>query len=411
MGSRPREAATPAVRIRGGRWFDVATGASRSHDLLLADGLIVADDGREALTVDADGAWVLPGLMDCHAHPGEAFYAPGGASYFESVAERTIRAGENLQAAAAVGITGVRCVDEAEGIDLAWRDAFAAGASSGPRVLGAGRAIRTTGGHGTAHPRVPVHMGDMHVVDGPVAMARAVREQVERGADWIKIMLTGGLMSEHETVDGMQLSPEELDAVLTTASQRYIPVTAHCGGAEAAKRFARAGGRCIEHGYALDEEAAAVLAAHGTWLVPTIGVTHDDDFLEHGDGWPDFSLERARATRTRHAESLAMCRAAGVRIAVGADLNPIAERLHRELELLESAGMPRLEVLHAATAGGRELNGLGAGTSPDPGTVADLIVVDADPLEDLGALARPRQVIVAGRPLGGLSLSTARGAS
>lgn len=410
MAVRPHAGAAPAVRVRGGRWFDVATGGSTPKDLLLADGRLAPDDGREALTVDADGAWVLPGLMDCHAHPGEAFYAPGGASYFESVAQRTVRAGENLREAAAVGITGVRCVDEAEGIDLAWREAFAAGTSMGPRVLAAGRAIRTTGGHGTAYPRVPVHMGDMHVADGPTLMARAVREQVERGADWIKVMLTGGLMSEHETVDGMQLSPEELDAVLTTATQRGIPVTAHCGGAEAAKRFARAGGRCIEHGYALDEEAAAVLAAHGTWLVPTIGVTHDDDFLEHGDGWPDFSLERARATRTRHAESLAMCRAAGVRIAVGADLNPIAERLHRELELLESAGMPRLEVLRAATVGGRELNGLGAGTAPEPGMVADLMVVEADPIEEPGALARPRQVIVAGRLLDRLSPS-ARGAN
>jgi len=403
MAIRPRAGAAPAVRVRGGRWLDVVTGESTPKDLLLADGRIAADDGRAAITVDADGAWVLPGLMDCHAHPGEAFYAPGAATYFESVAERTVRAGENLRDAAAVGITGVRCVDEAEGIDFAWRAAFASGSSSGPRVLAAGRAIRTTGGHGTAHPRVPVNMGDMHVADGPTLMARAVREQVERGADWIKIMLTGGLMSEHETVDGMQLSEEELDAVLMTATQRGIPVTAHCGGAEAAKRFARAGGRCIEHGYALDEEAAAVLAEQGTWLVPTIGVTHDDGFLEHGDGWPEFSLSRARATRERHAESLAMCQAAGVRIAVGADLNPIAERLHRELELLESAGMSRLDVLRAATVGARELNGLGATSTPDPGVIADLIVVDADPLEDPAALRRPRSVILAGRVLEPLS--------
>lgn len=399
MASPRSRAPAPDVRVRGGRWFDVATGDSVRRDLLVVDGRIAVDDGRDAVTVDAEDGWVLPGLMDCHAHPGEAFYAPGAAFYFESVAERTIRAGENLRAAVAAGITGVRCVDEAEGIDLAWRAAFAQGTSPGPRVLAAGRAIRTTGGHGTAHPKVPVHMGDMHVVDGPVAMARAVREQVERGADWIKVMLTGGLMSEHETVDGMQLSQEELDAVLATATQRGIPVTAHCGGAEAAKRFARGGGRCIEHGYAMDEEAAAVLAAHGTWLVPTIGVTHDDEFLEHGDDWSEHALARARASRARHAESLAICRAAGVRIAVGADLNPIAERLHRELELLESVGMPRLEVLHAATVGARELNGLGGGSAPDPGELADLIVVDADPLASPAALARPRAVLVGGRPI------------
>ena len=395
--------ARPTLRLGGGRWFDVTTGESQRTDLLVVDGRVVTDDGRDADPVDADGAWILPGLMDCHAHPGEAFYAPDAAAYFETVAERTIRAGENLRTAATVGITGVRCVDEAEGIDLAWRTTFAAGTSPGPRVLAAGRAIRTTGGHGTAHPRVPVRMHDMHVVDGPTAMARAVREQVELGVDWIKVMLTGGLMSEHETVDGMQLSDEELAAVLATARQRGVPVTAHCGGAEAARRFARGGGRCIEHGYALDEEAVAVMAEHGVWLVPTIGVTHDDAFLEHGDGWPEHSLTRARATRARHAESLAMARAAGVRIAVGADLNPIGARLHRELALLEEAGMPRLEVLAAATVGGRGLNGLDARPTAEPGALADLLVVDADPLADPGALARPRHVLVDGRPMGPLS--------
>ncbi len=404
MIERPDDAAhRPALRIRGGRWFDVATGASALRDLLVVEGRVLADDGRPATLVDADGGWVLPGLMDCHAHPGEAFYAPGAAAYFESVAERTIRAGENLAAAAAVGVTGVRCVDEMEGIDLAWREAFAAGTSPGPRMFAAGRAIRTTGGHGTAHPRVPVRMQDMHVADGAVAMARAVREQVELGADWIKVMLTGGLMSEHETVDGIQLADEELAAVVDTATQRGVPVTAHCGGAEAARRFARRGGRCIEHGYALDEEAAAVMAAHDVWLVPTIGVTHDGTFLEHGDGWPEFSLERARRSRVRHAESLAMCREAGVRIAVGADLNPIGDRLHRELALLEEAGMPRLEVLRAATVGGRALNGLDACTTPEEGALADLIVVDGDPLEDLSVLARPRQVVVDGRLLPAIS--------
>jgi len=362
------------------------------------------DDGTTgAAELDADGATLLYGLWDCHVHPGEAFYAPGGAWFFQSTAERTIRAGRNLADAVAAGVTGVRCLDEADGIDLAWGRAFAAGEAVGPRLRGAGRAIRTTGGHGTFHPRRAVGTGDMHVADGPDAMARAVRSEVERGAHWIKVMLTGGLASEHETVDGQQLSDDELRAVVGTATQRGVPVAAHCGGARAAERFAALGGRSIEHGYALDEAAVAAMAAAGTWLVPTIGVTHDDAFIASGDGegWPAHSLARARAVRDRHAASLALARAAGVRIAVGADLNPVADRLHRELALLEAAGMSRLEVLHAATVGGRELNGFGGASAPVPGSAADLLIVAGDPLRDPEVLARPRHVVVAGRRLAG----------
>jgi imidazolonepropionase-like amidohydrolase len=401
--SRTSPAAAEAVRVVGGRWLDTATGEHDRVDLLLVEGRVVVDDGRPAAVVDASDATVLWGLWDCHVHPGEAFYAPGGAWFFEDAATRTIRAGENLAAALRAGVTGVRCLDEAEGIDLAWGRAFASGTTAGPRLLGAGRAIRTTGGHGTFHPRRPVGTGGMHVADGPVELARAVRAEVERGAHWIKVMLTGGLASEHETVDGAQLSDDELAAVMAAAHQRGVPVAAHCGGAETAIRFARLGGRSVEHGYVLDEEAAAVMAEQGTWLVPTIGVTHDDEFISggDGDGWPEHSLARARAVRERHAESLAIARAAGVRLAVGADLNPVAVRLHRELALLEAAGLPRLEVLHAATVGGRELNGVGRGAGPTPGEPADLLVVDADPRDDLATLAAPRHVIVRGLRLAG----------
>jgi imidazolonepropionase-like amidohydrolase len=395
MADRDRTRCEP-LRLLGGSWLDTATGTHRRTDLLIDRGHLIADDGRPATEYDLDGHTVLYGLWDCHVHPGEAFYGPDGGEFLETSPTRTIRAGENLRSAVGAGITGVRCLDEADDIDLAYARAVEAGAFPGPRIMGAGRALRSTGGHGTFFPRTHAHVDSMHVIDGPVEATRAVRLQVERGARWIKVMLTGGLASEHETVDGPQLTDEELAAVLHTATQRGIPVTAHCGGAEAAIRFAELGGRCIEHGYALTEEAAAVLAAHGTWLVPTIGVTHDLSFLADGDNWPSFSLARAEATRARHAESLTMARAAGVRIATGADLNPIAERLHVELALLETAGMSRLEVLHAATVGGRHLNGLGATSLPLPGGAADLLVVAGDPLADPGVLRSPALVVVDG---------------
>lgn len=386
------------LRIRGAKWLDVSNGEEIRQDLLVHDGAIAADDGREASDLDASGATVLYGLWDCHAHPGGLMYDPDGTGWFESPADRTIRAGRNLQQAARMGITGVRCVDETDGIDLAWSRWFMSGEVAGPRVLGAGRGIRTTAGHGTRFPRAYSRLEGELVADGPDEMVRAVRTELERGAHWIKIMLTGGLMSEHETVDGGQFSDGELRALMEVANLRGIPVAAHCGGAEPARRFAELGGRSVEHGYRLDEEAAAVMAANGTWLVPTVSVTHDQEYIA-AEGWPEHAATRSREAMPEHAEALRACIEAGVDVAVGADLNPIGPRLHRELAMLERAGMSRRAVLQAATVGGRTLNGLGHASLPEPGSAADLVVTAESPMDDLSVLSEPLAVLVGGRLL------------
>jgi imidazolonepropionase-like amidohydrolase len=385
--------------LKGAEWLDVSTGGTARRDVQIADGVIV-DDATDATVIDASGLTAMFGLWDCHAHPGGLMYDPDASGYFEAAPDRTIRAGENLQEAARMGVTGIRAVSEAEEIDLAWGKAYAAGTPAGPRVRGAGRGVRTTAGHGTAFPRTFTQLEHDLVIDGPAEAARAVRLLVERGAHWMKIMMTGGLYSPFETVDGNQFTNEELTTLMEVATLRGLPVAAHCGGGEGAIRFAELGGRSIEHGYHLDEEAAAVMAAHGTWYVPTVSVTHDRAYIE-AEGWPEHAATRARETAPLHAESLRMCREAGVRIAVGADLNPIGPRLHRELEMLELAGMDRRSVLEAATVGGRALNGFGAASTPEPGLVADLILVEGDPMDDLHSLRRPRAVFAHGRRLVG----------
>ena len=124
------------------------------------------------------------------------------------------------------------------------------------------------------------------------------------------------------------------------------------------------------------------------------------------DGWPEHAMKRAIASSAKHAEAVKACVAAGVKLATGADLNPIGPRLHAELRLLEQIGLSRLEVLRAATAGSRELNGLGAETAPVPGSSADLIMVEGNPLDDPTILQRPRGVMAYGRfvvdPRGGV---------
>ncbi len=387
---------TAPIRIRGASWLDTSTGETVVRDLLVEDGVIRKEDGRRAAAIDGSGLTAMFGLWDCHAHAGGLMYDPDAAGYFEAAPDRTIRAGENFRQAAEMGVTGVRCVDEADDLDLAWGRAYAAGTTLGPRVVGAGRGIRTTGGHGTAHPRVYTQMKAELIVDGPDAMARAVRRQVERGAQWIKIMLTGGLYSPYEAADEGQFTEAELATLMEVANQRGIPVAAHCGGTAPAIAFSERGGRSIEHGYQLDEQAAEVMARNGTWLVATIGVTHDQEFIE-AEGWPEHAAVRSRELMPVHAAALHACIEAGVPVAVGADLNPIGPRFHRELEMLERAGMDRRAVLHAASVGGRALNGFGDCSTPDPGAVADLILVEENPMSSLDTLKEPVVVITHGR--------------
>ncbi len=397
VGAAPPLVADGEWIIRGADVLDVGTGDTARRDIGVAGGLIVpVKDVPDATEVDAAGLTVLFGLWDCHAHPGSLMYDPSGQGYFEGPAEWAVRAGHNLMAAAQIGITGVRATAEASRVDLAWSRAFEAGQYAGPRLRCAGAGIRTTGGHGTAFPRRAIEVEWEIAADGPAEMRRAARSLIEQGVHWIKVMLTGGLYSAHETVEDAQLTDDELDAVLDIATRRGIPVAAHCGSARVAECFAQAGGRSVEHGYALDERAAAAMAAAGTWLVPTIGVTHDQEMML-ADGWPDHARLRAHSSAARHAEAMLACAEAGVRIATGADLNPIGPRLHAELLLLQQAGLTPLQVLHAATTGGRALNGLGDATAPEPGAAADLIFTEGNPLEEWSVLAAPRAVMTFGR--------------
>jgi imidazolonepropionase-like amidohydrolase len=386
------------VILKGGAVLDVATGETTVRDIAVSGGVICppAELSPDAEVVDLTGTTLMFGLSDSHSHPGSLMYDTRAEMYFSNAAEWAIRAGANLTDALHMGVTAVRAVAEADRVDVAWGKAYAAGMLPGPRLFSSGAAIRTTGGHGTAWPRVPTQAAWEVVADGPTEMRRVTRSLIEQGVDWIKILLTGGLYSPHDTVEDPQLEKDELDAILQVAARKGKPVCAHCGNARLAEDFARGGGRSVEHGYALDERSAATMAEHGTWLVPTISVTHDLALME-ADGWPDHAKNRAIASAKAHAEAMMACFEAGVKIAVGSDLNPIGPKLHREMELMERAGATRLQVLRAATAGGRELLGLGDATEPEPGVVADLIAVAGNPLDDMNVLRTPSMVMTFGR--------------
>lgn len=379
--------------FKGTSFLDAKNGELTSTDIAVSDGRFVEKSQlKDADIIDAAGMTVMFGLWDCHSHPGSLMYDPKNEGYFENSARRTIRAGENLMDALRFGVTGTRTVSEANEIDLEWGRAFREGIFHGPVVKSGGPGLRVTGGHGTTYPKRALELEWEWVADGPDEMRKATRRLIEMGVDVIKLMLTGGLYSEHETVEDSQFTYEEIDAVLEIAHNKSIPVAAHCGGARIAEYFANKGGRSIEHGYALDERAADAMAKNGTWFVPTIGVTHDFEMMER-DGWPEHAKNRAQEAAKRHAESLKACIDAGVKIATGADLNPIGPRLHAEIRMLEKAGMDRLSVLHAASVGGRELNSMGAESKPTLGASADLIFLADNPLVQKETIESPMMVL------------------
>jgi imidazolonepropionase-like amidohydrolase len=201
--------------LRGGDVLDLRTGDTTRVDLGIRAGRVVvaAADTRDAVEVDAGGLTAMFGLWDCHPHPGSLMYDPRGDGFFEDVATRTIRAGANLQEAASMGVTGVRALGEAEASTWPGQRRTRRDSHLGRVCWRPGSRYGPPAAMAPPYPREHLRIHEMLVVDGPVEARRAIRSLVERGADWVKV-LTGGLYSDHEAVDGGQFADDELVAVM-----------------------------------------------------------------------------------------------------------------------------------------------------------------------------------------------------
>lgn len=363
-----------------------------------------------AAVVDLEGGYLLPGLWDVHCHPGGMIPDPQRVSHFESEAQRTLRAVRNTQAALRAGVTSLRPVGEANFIDVALREAYAGRAPAGlwatgyadkplvgPTLYCAGPMLRVTGGHGATGAVEEVHVRSHLEADGPDGFRAAARYCIKMGVDWIKIALTGGIAGVRESMDELQMTEEEIRAVCDVAHRKRVKVCAHTGSAQAARIGIQAGVDCIEHGYQLDEEVCALMAARGTYYCPTLSVTHDEAYMRRWQ-WPEYSIRRALEGAAEHRRAFQRALAAGVRIVNGADLNPIADTAIPEVEWTVRAGATPAQALVASTRRAAELCGVAdrVGTV-SPGKAADLVVVGRNPLEDIAALRDVRLVVKAGR--------------
>jgi imidazolonepropionase-like amidohydrolase len=347
--------------------------------------------GTFAATVDCAGRTLMPGLIDAHVHVAaiDVNIMEQHRAYPESLA--SLKIGRILTETLHQGYTTVR---DAGGADWGFREAVRQGLVDGPRLFVSGRPISQTGGHGDARRRTETgdpfrccpQVGMVHAVcDGVDEVRRGVREQLRRGADQIKIMASGGAMSPTDELDTCQYSPGELRAAVEEAENAGTYVLAHAYSARAVRRCVEAGVRSVEHGNLIDEETARLLARAGTFLVPTLSTY--ERLYEDGSryGVPRANIEKIGLAHERGMHALQLAHDNGVTIASGSDLlGPMAAHRHREL-VLKARVIGAMDTLVAATRTNAELLGVAdeIGTV-EVGKAADLLVVNGDPLADIG---------------------------
>ncbi|MGA3220179.1 MAG: amidohydrolase family protein [Acidimicrobiales bacterium] len=278
--------------------------------------------------------------------------------------------------------------------DLWLRHARRRGWVDVPRIFGAGQAITTPKGHGAGAAWVEA--------EGEEGFYRAALEELEAGADHVKVAISGGLARQGEEISRSEMTDDELDGTVRAAREHGTYVVAHSGASKAIRQALERGARCFEHAYELDVSTAALLAEQGAYLTPTLVVTRCEPWMR-ANGFAEANIATARRAADGHLESIKHAIAAGVQLLCGTDLPPADDvgglpATVVELRLLEGAGLSRLGALQAATTNPARLMGVpGEIGQVRPGFRADLIVVDDNPLDDLAALGTVRLVLQDGR--------------
>lgn len=353
-----------------------------------------------ARVIDGGRRTLMPGLIDCHAH---VTFSQTNLGLLAGTPSTTLalRALPILRGMLRRGFTTVR---DAGGADWALKQAIEDGMDGtvvGPRLFVSGPALSPTGGHGDFRARsdrlqpvgcpscgVLQRLASTRVVDGVNAVRRAVRELLQMGADQIKIMSSGGVASPTDPIDALGYSLDETRAIVDEAAARHTHVLAHAYTPEAIRRAVECGVRSIEHGNLIDAPTAALMAARGAYAVPTL-ITYEAlarDGARLGLGPESVAkIERVRAAGLR---SLEVFKAAGVKLALGTDLLGASHALQSEELLIRAQVQTPLEVLQSATLIGAELLGQsGRLGEVAPGALADVLLVDGNPLQDLACLA------------------------
>jgi imidazolonepropionase-like amidohydrolase len=366
---------------------------------------VIKEVGRGAKTasgirIDCAGRAVMPGLIDAHVHLCSVDVEVQGEQRRYPTSLLAMYIARNVGEALSQGFTTVR---DAGGADWGLKAAVEKGLIPGPRLLVSGRMLSETGGHGDMRARAECeepcrcggHIGMLFsIADGVDEVRGAVREELRRGADQIKVMAGGGVASPTDRLESVQYSREELQVAVQEASAAGTYVLAHAYTPEAIRNCVETGVRSVEHGNLLDEETARLMAERGVYLVTNF-IAYEMLHREgEAAGMPREKLDKLALLYDRGVEALKIAQRAGVKLASGSDLlGPLAA--HRTEELaIKSRVLGPMGALVSTTKTNADLLRLGGecGTL-SPGKRADLLVVDGNPAVSVDVLADRQKVV------------------
>jgi imidazolonepropionase-like amidohydrolase len=393
-------AAPPAeIAIHAGKVLDVRTGKYATDQIIWIEGDRIKAIGSAsdmasripagAKTIDLSKYTVLPGLIDCHTHLTMTPHDSGPFGLHASYPRQALTGARNARVTLEAGFTTVRNVGASGYSDIALRDAINAGDVPGPRMLASGPPLSITGGHGDENFLGPqFDWSSDGVADGVDGVQKKVRENIKYGADVIKFMATGGVLSEGDNPALAQYSEEEMKAIVDTAHSLGRKVAAHAHGAGGIKLAVIAGVDSIEHGSYINDEDIALMKERGTYLVPTVYL--EDWLIENVNalGLTPNMIEKAKTVLPIAQQNLSHAFKSGVKVALGTDAAVYPHGLNgHEFGKMVDMGLPPLEAIQAGTVNAADLLGWSdrVGTL-EPGKFADIVAVEGDPVANVHLL-------------------------
>lgn len=342
--------------------------------------------------IDAGGRSLAPGFIDCHVHlRNDGVADPRAQSARDSDGVALLRSARNARRTLQCGVTTVRDCGSRNGIDFELRAAAEQGVCVTPRLFLSGMMICMTGGHGW-------QLG--LEADGPDAVRRAARSQIKAGADNVKLIASGGILTRGTEIGSSQFTVEELRAGVEEALAAGKTCCAHAHGAQAVKNATRAGISSVEHGYFIDDEGIALMLEHGTYLVGTSAAVRNVVKYGLDAGIPPDAVRKAESAINKHIEGFRKAHKAGVKLAMGTDSGvPFTDHGNNldELVYLVEMGLDPAEAIRVATLDSARLLGrddeIG---SLEPGKLADFVLIDGDPIEDISILQNRERIRMVG---------------
>jgi imidazolonepropionase-like amidohydrolase len=406
----PAAAPSTPIVLKAARLFDSVSGKIVDHGMVVVVDKKIQAVGAsapipaDARIIDLGDATLLPGFIDAHVHLASESSSHWYEDWYDGImrfpAEQALYGAHYAKVTLVAGITTVRDLGSQDYISLGLRNAIAAGVIPGPRMLVVNYAIGSTGGHADQDPvppqRIAVAGPILGVCNGPDQCREAVRYQIKYGADAIKFMPSGGVLSLSDPVDNAQLTQEEMNAIVSEAHAWNRKVAAHCHGDKAAKMAIAAGVDSIEHGSFLKDDTLQEMKRKHVYLVATnFAAAWTEQFA---GTFPAVIAAKARAASAAHHQMFQHAVKIGVPLAMGTDAGVEPHGLNaREFSLMTKYGLSPAQALISGTKNGADLLGIADQTGTlQAGKFADIVAVPGNPLSDMTATERPLFVMKEG---------------